>query len=750
MAVDGLNDIDRVKTWVGMRIAETAEWRRAKISEYPEDDRNRRSSEALEAAGSHVMQCEGAKSEGLMRLARYVAAARDSGLDLLAPEPASAPLPGFATKRVLRRYGFDNLSWLPDDASHETLLRELADATVDDLRERLFEVEGKSPLAEVVRAEPATGPVDPIVELTMEIRDLRHELSTAKLDAIAARIDEAATDVYTSHGLDGALKVTEEEAAGPLGAARLAFLYSEGHGERSGGFFTPFLEMTDGTAFPPRFENVPQGVSDLWQALADRVTVPIARARLHDLCFEGRWGHGGDHGQAAALAYLEMSAVDPYALDENGRLFAAVGKVDWLRRSLFLARVRKDNELAERAIAAIVDAARQSLAQEDLEPGVNLGHISTLVDDGAEIDELGELLAAARARYAGGDAHQIADTIELQLRHGRSDPGRVEQLRRELVETWIEHAKRHEGLIRMHFLEQAAQLAGNFNLKDLLGIATSELQKISIDDLGLVDHSVRVPIPAERIDEYMAEYTSADSWRTAMLLLIRAAPSGDPDANRQAAEKLAKDTPLVSLLPRTRVGGDGLPRYTPPNEEAQRELRLIDYEMSAAKLFGIFFAVALRRIWAKWGPIPVDELAQFLAERKHVRPPVAAAIARSFIRFFEGDAEGAVYTAVPKIETLTRELVVALDLPTYQTQRVTRPGQYPGLGALLPSLKDAIPESWWRYLNSYIASPLGDNVRNEVLHGFVDEFSETTAALVLIAALYLAAGLELTEQEETS
>jgi hypothetical protein len=172
--------------------------------------------------------------------------------------------------------------------------------------------------------------------------------------------------------------------------------------------------------------------------------------------------------------------------------------------------------------------------------------------------------------------------------------------------------------------------------------------------------------------------------------------------------------------------------------------------MSAAKLFGIFFAEALRGIWAKWGPIPVDELAQFLGERNHVRPPVAAAIARSFIRFFEGDAEGAVYTAVPKIETLTRELVVALDLPTYQTQRVTRPGQYPGLGALLPSLKDAIPESWWRYLNSYIASPLGDNVRNEVLHGFVDEFSETTAALVLIAALYLAAGLELTEQEETS
>jgi len=70
-----------------------------------------------------------------------------------------------------------------------------------------------------------------------------------------------------------------------------------------------------------------------------------------------------------------------------------------------------------------------------------------------------------------------------------------------------------------------------------------------------------------------------------------------------------------------------------------------------------------------------------LVSEKARPAPVAAAIARSFIRFFEGDAEGAVYyTAIPRIETLTRELVVALDFPTYQTQRVTRPGPVPRTG----------------------------------------------------------------------
>lgn len=67
------------------------------------------------------------------------------------------------------------------------------------------------------------------------------------------------------------------------------------------------------------------------------------------------------------------------------------------------------------------------------------------------------------------------------------------------------------------------------------------------------------------------------------------------------------------------------------------------------------------------------------------------------------------------------------------------PGQYPGLGALLPELLRAgMDESWYRYLNGYLASPRGANVRNELLHGFVDEPSQTTAALTMVGALYLA------------
>ena len=61
-----------------------------------------------------------------------------------------------------------------------------------------------------------------------------------------------------------------------------------------------------------------------------QVTSPFARARLNDLCFEGHWGNVGDRGRAAVEAYLEMSTVDVYAVEEHRRPSVAIARVDWL------------------------------------------------------------------------------------------------------------------------------------------------------------------------------------------------------------------------------------------------------------------------------------------------------------------------------------------------------------------------------------------------------------------------------------
>jgi hypothetical protein len=147
---------------------------------------------------------------------------------------------------------------------------------------------------------------------------------------------------------------------------------------------------------------------------------------------------------------------------------------------------------------------------------------------------------------------------------------------------------------------------------------------------------------------------------------------------------------------------------------------------------------ALVRIGERWGPIAVDELASFLGEQDHVDPELAAALARAFDRLFRGDVEGAIYTAVPRLEALARNLVLAGGLPAYKTQRETAPGQYPGLGALVRMLGDAgLDESWVRYLKIF-SGVTGENIRNELLHGFVAEPPDVWATLIFVGALFLA------------
>jgi hypothetical protein len=65
--------------------------------------------------------------------------------------------------------------------------------------------------------------------------------------------------------------------------------------------------------------------------------------------------------------------------------------------------------------------------------------------------------------------------------------------------------------------------------------------------------------------------------------------------------------------------------------------------MQRAQFTAAFLPEALERIWQKWGLISEEELAAFLGSSDHVVPELAAALARDFIRFFNGDSEGACY-----------------------------------------------------------------------------------------------------------
>ncbi|WP_371627855.1 DUF4209 domain-containing protein [Streptomyces sp. NBC_01116] len=112
-----------------------------------------------------------------------------------------------------------------------------------------------------------------------------------------------------------------------------------------------------------------------------------------------------------------------------------------------------------------------------------------------------------------------------------------------------------------------------------------------------------------------------------------------------------------------------------------------------------------------------------------------------------------------KIETLARNLVLALDAGVYTLQRDEKPGQYPGLGYLLGVLrKKDMHESWYRSILTICGNPAGGwNLRNEIAHGFILAAGSPAAALLFQCVIYLwglgakaqnvAAGVEAEEDQ---
>jgi hypothetical protein len=176
----GTFQVNEIRSWLGFRLDEVARWRETKAAEYPDDERNERSAIALHSASQYVRTVDPSKSHGLVRVARIVEAAHQSGIDLLQPHFASAPLPGVESQRVASRLGFDNHPGALDAMEHEEFLSDLAHAMIRDLHERLFELEKDSPLAKLLRAEstPASSP-DPAVVLLDDLANLIRETQAA-------------------------------------------------------------------------------------------------------------------------------------------------------------------------------------------------------------------------------------------------------------------------------------------------------------------------------------------------------------------------------------------------------------------------------------------------------------------------------------------------------------------------------------------------------------------------------------------
>lgn len=560
------------------------------------------------------------------------------------------------------------------------------------------------------------------------------------LDGLVARVDRAADGAGSAVEVWDRLLLQPGEEGSALALVGMAFLYDERSNRHadSGAFFGP-LSSIDGNEHPPSFSSLEQATLELWAECAARVQSPIARARLNDICFEARVGNRLQQIRAAIEAYLDIADRYPSEVDEQMRhVRIGLGSVHALRRALDIARSTRQEDLAERVITCLADKARVALNREDAGAGVVLGFLDALAHDRGELAVLADLLDAASVRYSD-DLWNAQAVIELRLARAGKDEQSRSNLLRQSIELLLDEATKVPTLHALAFVRDAAERAERYGFSDLRDRAVTRLQELAKGDQGLTRRVTNVSLSREAVEGMIEQLVGLESWQDCLAALVSLSPpTGEVSQNRIQASNMGSIAPFFSRIATQILGPDGLPRVTVSGEEREA-YNVVWVEKFRLQVEGPLRAEVLRRAGTKWGVPTEQDAAAFFGQHEHVSTPLAEALGRALVRYFRGDFEGAAFTAVPRIERLAREMLLAIGAPVFRVETQGRPGGFLGLGALLGALAGyGLNESWLRYIDTLLSRQEGLNYRNELLHGSVDDVGEVNAALVLIAAVYLA------------
>ncbi|WP_158641431.1 DUF4209 domain-containing protein [Amycolatopsis eburnea] len=560
---------------------------------------------------------------------------------------------------------------------------------------------------------------------------LQFDLSSKRIGELITLADSAAAAASTGwHEVSTSLQPCRDAA--DIDAIAVAFDYRMTEaGEADESVFASAWTL-GGKTYPAPLGTLPTSVADLWAAVADSSSTSPVRARLNDLLFSLGRQPRHIHAERACLAYLELSVGNWIPL------YRALALV----RALDIARQMKRDDLAQRTMAQMITDAREYVEDAEWHPGVPFRLLKRLVAEKNPPEAVDDLLATARTRYAD-DPHIEADVAALQRRRAKGNKDELDRIDREIATIWIAAAETTWGLRKMNHLIKAIEYSRNHGHNDLVAQATKALQEIDNDEMGLQSIRRSVEIPGEQIRRWVDHIAADDDWRVCLQRFthggIGVPPSGLTDENRARVEVLKQQAPLFSMTPRVMLGGDGLPRWRPQDDDERELQKLAFVESTTMDFTAPIFAQALVEIGTNHSPSREELQDFFVAQNPSISAEIARVLADCLLRYWSGDDEACVYLLAPKIETMLRNLARSLDEPVYQTQRNTTPGKYVGVGVLLQFLgKRGLDESWGRYLAILLSSPMGWNARNELAHGFFEGVPGPLAALLLQAALYIA------------
>lgn len=473
---------------------------------------------------------------------------------------------------------------------------------------------------------------------------------------------------------------------------------------------------------PPPIKSVGEDVRQVWRDLLDRVEAASGRARLAHALFQC--------GGAAALVNARI-AVDNY-IDAAAQWNRAADSDEYLRIAARLARIIGDNSAIQRALGQLLDGAEAALQAEPSEgPGYVLRPLDYAVSDPDCPARVDSLLDQASEKLA--DARDRDRALQMVFGRCANDECRNKVWERRVL-NYLNAAEAASGIIQLVHRQDALKVAEASRIPELKERAAAELQTTRYEDLELIRIETSAAMYLELFDQTRDQMSSGATWQEALLSFAKYGPlSGNYEQNCATVEANRNAAPLTALFPDMILGPDGLPIYqaTSPEDRFDGDLTKWEAQLISGNLRPM--AAALHSIPERFGMPEQEALVVFLSQWPSTNPYVIQAATLALQRYWCGDYEGAVYTATPWIENAIRQVILNANRGIYMLQNIRKPGQYPGLGAMIDLLPGVftLSDSRYRFLKATLTHPLGFNLRNQLSHGIGLYNSSQAAALVL-------------------
>ncbi|MFZ4237543.1 hypothetical protein ACOZGD_20445 [Streptomyces murinus] len=578
-----------------------------------------------------------------------------------------------------------------------------------------------------------------------EQTEVAYSYDEGRLDAIRTLITDAYQDASSYHDIASRIFSTSLSPETPAARAEArevaSIFYYRFHVERGpdakpGASLEPLSDTGNSHYWPPPIRTVDAEVRQLWSALLNTSTEPEIQGLSADLLFSARNPKPHLFAQQAVEAYIASQAGKFSELHKSEMLVRA-----WtIVRSLSL----KSSECSvEHAMTSLTEA---TLTADNSAPGVAFPLIRCLLQG-----RMKDKRASGSTEFAPGAVDYLFSALErykedylsLELanmaRDYLKDPALVDQALRQTAANLLEEAELEtHGFLRTYRLEQTAKFARRFHLDDVHATCVRLLQRTDPSTFPWTTIRASSAVRASDIESYLRLFDRPCLTEALACFFETPAPSGSREQNEKLARELMENSLTAKIMGTATYGAHGLPQKSYNTEEEKFEYQVNTVESMGLSLQGSVLSAILDRMAAAHTIPEIETLHAWLIEMYGSDPGLCLSLAHSLSLYWRGDYIACVQLAMPRIEAAIRSLLVLLNEPIYRVEEEKSPGQFPGLGFMLPQLaKHGFDPDWSSFIRALLLTP-GRNLRNLGAHGFIQDVDKHTAALIIRALAVIA------------